>query len=352
MSSVGRCAVGLLLLGAVAGCHETATTDLGAPWDPGDPECRAGGWMAWSADARTLFWVGRDAQQLTGVLCATTGADGPVSRSLPDTQSYPAPQLADGDRVVFFVRRQPGVDASILLRAPLADGVAGQPVEVARDVFSYLASPDGARVVVEASAAAGGGVTSIDVATGARVALATFHWPTVFSPSSRRLLMNNAGANDASEHYALVDPATGDSESVSFPQGDTIRTVVRWDGDRPRVVIGGWPRTIDLVSGEQVELGWNGFAAVSGDAAAIRHAYGWTSECRGPHSTPESDGHVLCQAIQLRLVRADVMTGATDVVAMAANDAPSIAISTDGRRLAAGVVATGALHVKELSAPR
>lgn len=349
MTSRGRRAFAVLLVVGLAGCREVASTDLGPIWHSGGAEIRAGGWLTWSADGGTVFWVGPDEQHMTMALLSMRMASGAVMRSLPDIFDFPAPQVANDDRTIFFTKADANSDSSnavILLRAPLTGGLAGEPVELARDVFRYLASPDGRRVVVERYDSS---VSSIDVATGAQVALGKDFEPTSFSPDGTRVLMRNEAANDPSEHYVLIDPVAGGAQNVAFPNNDSISVVLRWDGNRPRVVVGYRPSAIDLVSGDIVTFGFDALAATDGDPAAAQHAYGWTSDCIDQGRNPET-GDAVCGGYQLRLFRSDVTTGVTDLVGAAADVEPSIAVSRDGRRLAALTSPHGDLHVEVLPA--
>jgi uncharacterized protein (DUF433 family) len=269
--------------GALAGCADSAVTALGPIWFAGGPPPQAGGWMTWSADGATLFWVDRDEARQTSALFSMTQANGPVSRSLSDVDGFPSPQIVNGDRTIFFTRWQG--DSAILLRASLAGGVAGEPVEVAREVFRYLASPDGQRVAI-ISTSAPGLTLALDVGTAASVRLGKFFEPTAFSPDGSRLLMRNSGANDPSEHYALVDPATGASENIFYPDGDSIDAVLRWDGNRPRVVVDDLGVTTDFATGVTGGIGLRTFVALSGDPAAPDHAYTWMWDCLGPYQGP------------------------------------------------------------------
>jgi len=344
-----RCSpIGLMLLGAALGCDQVPQRDVGQKWVVGNGQ-QTVDWMTWSPDGGTLYAIIEKIPARIRALVSIDAKTHAVTQLASPVWSFPSPQLTPDGGTIFYAVPDGTMPTGSLVRARISGGTAlGDVTPIANDPLWFAASPDGTRVAVVHATTSPDQI--LDLARGASVEI-KFLEPVAFSPDSTHLFARNA-AGAGPTHYALVDAATGNTEDIAYPDGGSIQYVLSWDGFRPRVVFGGLPGPIDIVTGQHVGYDSDYIVqAISGAPPSATYGYVWKpTDCLDPGSNPET-GDDTCRATQWRLARIDLQSGVSDFVA-SDGDQDSFAVSADGRWLAFATTPDGAISVKSPPAQR
>jgi hypothetical protein len=323
-------AVLLAAAGATPACTPQVVVDVGRRLVPH----QSGGYLAFSNDDRTLFWAPWvDAAGHTP-LQATDVASGATHAVVDGFDSVESPTFAADGALLFFIDPGPPPGgATRLMRAPVANTRAGTPEPIAPNPFwQFVVSLAGDRVaVIDADTSE---LTAIDITTGAKTPLGKTA-PVAFSPDGSRLLVQASDPSGGAHTYLLADPSTGALQDLAIPGSPALVTVIKWDGATPRLLIpSDKAAVLDLATGEEHPLppGMVSIPAFSGDPAAPTHGYFFEGTCLGTWM-PEP-GVTLCAANQGFLHRVNLSTNATDVVARIEGNSAEIGVSRDGHLLA------------------